>query len=378
MVARGLVVLTILTSSCVLSLPVTPSQLENDDVKVMKCIVEALADVLSRPRPRIPVSPDCLVTLQTDDRLVSVLRHRSFLKVLQDIAVEGREERAQRQKDDAAPERTTQVSADDDADRSMLEAFGDPGERSVPSQKRRKGKGDGERGEEDSAGTGESREDDEEVKEKRERGESPGSQESASVDEWSEAEKREEEEYGEERATSKEDRMIKDKKGARSGEKKRAARTKSREKKSVEEDEEGEEEEKDKRYPKEEADEKDEGEAKRGSEESSKRVNKRGKSAAVKKRKKAAGKEAQHSEEEEEEEEEKKKRFMGRSPEEKELRMIARGRPKERKRWSEEEEGSGSPKAEEPEIERLATIESELENVAQKLRGMRRGRGRAG
>lgn len=94
----------------------------------------------------------------------------------------------------------------------MLEAFGDPGERSVPSQKRRKGKGDGERGEEDSAGTGESREDDEEVKEKRERGESPGSQESASVDEWSEAEKREEEdeeeEYGEERATSKEDRMI--------------------------------------------------------------------------------------------------------------------------------------------------------------------------
>lgn len=357
----------------------TPSQLENDDVKVMKCIVEALADVLSRPRPRIPVSQDCLVTLQTDDRLVSALRHRSFLKVLQDIAVEGREERAQRQKDDAAPERTTQVSADDVADRSMLEAFGDPGERSVPSQKRRKGKGDGERGEEDSAGTGESREDDEEVKEERERGESLGSQESASVDEWSEAEKREEEdeeeEYGEERATSKEDRMIKDKKGARSGEKKRAARTKSREKKSVEEDEEGEEEEKDKRYPKEEADEKD-GEAKRGSEESSKRVNKRGKSAEVKKRKKAAGKEAQHSEEEEEEE--KKKRFMGRSPEEKELRMIARGRPKERKRWSEEEEGSGSPKAEEPEIERLAAIESELENVAQKLHGMRRGGGRAG
>lgn len=75
-------------------------------------------------------------------------------------------------------------------------------------------------------------------------------------------------------------------------------------------------------------------------------MNKRGKSAEVKKRKKAAGKEAQHSEEEEEEEEENKKRFMGRSPEEKELRMIARGRPKERKRWSEEEEGSGSPKAE--------------------------------
>lgn len=33
-------------------------------LQVMQCIVEALADVLSRPRP-LPVSQDCLVTLRS-------------------------------------------------------------------------------------------------------------------------------------------------------------------------------------------------------------------------------------------------------------------------------------------------------------------------
>lgn len=37
-------------------------------LQVMKCIVEALADVLSRPRP-LPVSQDCLVTLRSGRRL---------------------------------------------------------------------------------------------------------------------------------------------------------------------------------------------------------------------------------------------------------------------------------------------------------------------
>ncbi|KAK9531735.1 hypothetical protein VZT92_011141 [Zoarces viviparus] len=375
MIGRGLFVVTVL-SNCVLSLPVTPSQLENEDVKVMKCIVEALADVLSRPRP-LPVSEECLVTLKTDDRLVSILHHHNFLKVLQDVAVEGRQERAQQQRDAATSEPTTQTphAADDDvADRSMLEALGGPGERSILSQKRGTGNGDGEEEKDDSLGDGESQDDSdvaEELKEKRQHDESPGSH--VSVDEWSEgkAEKREEEEEDEDseekRVHSEEEDMIKDKKGAGSGEKRDAPRMKSKEKKFVEEDEE----EKDKRAfshrPKQEVEEEDEGEMERESKESHKRWSKRGKALQMKK--KAVEEEAQqeaphHSKEATEEE--KKKRHTQRSPEEKELQMIARGGP-------EEEEGSASPKSEEPEIESLAAIESELENVAQKLHEMRRG-----
>ncbi|XP_054475076.1 chromogranin-A [Anoplopoma fimbria] len=390
MMGRGLFVLTIL-SNCALSLPVTHSQLENEDVKVMKCIVEALADVLSRPHP-MPVSQECLVTLKTDDRLVSILRHQNFLKVLQDIAVQGHQERAQHQRDAGTSEQSTQTpqAADDVADRSMLEALGGPGEQSILSQKKRTGNGDGEEEKEDSLVDGESQDDNgviEEVKEKRENDKSPGSHISASVEEWREgkAEKREEEEgedYDEKRANSEEEHMIKDKKGAGFGEKRDAPRIKSKEKKFDEEDEE----EKDKRSaylshrPKQEVEkeeEEDEGEMKRESKESHKRWTKRGKSSPMKK--KAVGNEAQqevphHSREvaeEEEEEEKKKKRNPQRSPEEKELQMIARGGPEERR--GSEEEGSASRKSEEPEIESLAAIESELEDVAQKLHEMRRG-----
>ncbi|XP_059898290.1 chromogranin-A [Gadus macrocephalus] len=58
------VVLLVTFSTCVLSLPVTSGELESGDVKVMKCIVEALADVLSMPHP-VPVSQECLDTLRT-------------------------------------------------------------------------------------------------------------------------------------------------------------------------------------------------------------------------------------------------------------------------------------------------------------------------
>ncbi|XP_068432553.1 chromogranin-A [Clinocottus analis] len=388
MIARGLVALTLL-SSCVLSLPVTPGQLENEDVKVMKCIVEALADVLSRPRP-LPVSQECLVTLRTDDRLVSILRHRNFLKVLQDIAVQGHQERAQQRRDGVTPERITQTprAASDVADRSMLEALGGPGERSILSQKRRPIDGEEEEEEEeeeDGVAAGGSRDDggvaeELEEEEKRENEEGPGSH--ASVDE-----PREEDEDDEEKsAASEEENMIKDKKGAGSGEKRHGARNKSKEKKSVEEEDEEEEEEEDKssahssHSSKPEEEEEDEGEMKRGSKESHKRWSRRGKSLAMKK-KAEVGKEAErgvphHSKEvAEEEEDEKKKRHTQRSPEEKELQMIARGGPEERRRrgGEEEEEGSASRKSEEPEIESLAAIESELENVAQKLHEMRRG-----
>ncbi|XP_039637206.1 chromogranin-A [Perca fluviatilis] len=382
MIGRGLFVLTIL-SNCVLSLPVTPSQLENEDVKVMKCIVEALADVLSRPHP-MPVSEECLVTLKTDDRLVSILRHHNFLKELQEIAVQGGQGRAQLQRDTGAPEPTTQSpqTADDVADRSMLEALGGPGERSILSQKKRTGNGDGEEDKDASLRDGESQEDvAEEVQEKRGNDESPGNHVSESVDEWSEgkAKKRgeEEEEYEEKRFHSEEENMIKDKKGAGSGEKRNAPRIKSKEKKFDKEDE-GETNKRSaflSHRPKQEEEEEDEGEMKReSSRESLKRLTKTGKQMPVKKAQQlnSQQKVPHHSKEvPEEDEKKKKKRNTQRSQEEKELQMIARRGPEESRGL--EEEGSASRKSEEPEIESLAAIESELENVAQKLHEMRRG-----
>lgn len=106
------------------------------------------------------------------------------------------------------------------SDRSMLEALGGPGERSILSQKRRTGNGEGEEEKHESLGDGESQEDNdiaEEMQVKKENGERPGSHGSESVDESSEAEKREEEEeYDENRENSEEnseENITKDKKG---------------------------------------------------------------------------------------------------------------------------------------------------------------------
>lgn len=392
MIGRGLFILTIL-SNCVLSLPVTSSQLENEDVRVMKCIVEALADVLSRPHP-MPVSQECLVTLKTDDRLVTILRHHNFLKELQEIAVQGSQERAQLPRDAGIPDHVTETpqTTDDAVDRSMLEALGGPGERSILSQKRKTGNGDREEEKDESLGDGESQEDNDtggELQAKRENDENPRSHVSDSVDDWSEgtAEKKEEEEdeYEEKRENSEEnseeENMTEDKKGAGSDEKRDVTRNTSKEKKFDDEDEE----EKDERSAlfshkledkeEEPEEEEDEREMKRGSRESLKRWTKRAKGLTSKK--KAVGKEVQelnsqrevphHSKEVTEEDVVRKKK----SPEEKELQMIARRAPEERR--GSEEEGSASRKSEEPEIESLAAIESELENVAQKLHELRRG-----
>ncbi|KAM6992393.1 chromogranin-A [Tautogolabrus adspersus] len=388
MIGRGLFILTIL-SNCVLSLPVTPSQLENEDAQVMKCIVEALADVLSRPRPN-PVSQECLVTLRTDDRLVSILRHHNFLKELQEIAVQGGQDRAQLQREAGTPDSTTQspqTSSDSAAisDRSMLEALGGPGERSILSQKRRTGHVD--RGEEkdDSLEDGEPQEDNntgEEVQVKRENDESPGSH--VSEDEWSEGkpgkrEEKEEESDLNSKEKSEEGNMAKEKKDARPDEKRDAHKNKSNEKKLDEEEKEKRSvfssHKQEQKHPGEE----EEGETKRGGMESMKRWIKRGKALSLQKN--AAKKDVQqlnsqeevphHSKEVPEEVEEKKKRNTQRSPEEKELQMIARSGAEERRGL--EEEGSASRKTEEPEIESLAAIESELENVAQKLHELRRG-----
>ncbi|XP_075314675.1 chromogranin-A [Odontesthes bonariensis] len=381
MIGRGLLLLTIL-SSCVLSLPVTSGQLENEDVEVMKCIVEALADVLSRPH-LVPISQACLVTLKTDDRLVSILRHHNFLKELQEVAVQGGQERATLQRPIDTPTPTTQaLHSADNADRSMLEALGGPGERSILSERKRTRNGGGSEEKGESREDGESQEDSEseEGQVKREKDEDQGEAEMREEDE---------EEYNKRQAhsegNSEEENETKDKKGDGSDEERDASRNKSNQKKSDEE----EEEENNKRSAlfsqkheghEEEEEEYEEG-MKRGSRDGLKRWAKRAKALQLKK--KAAGKEVEqlssshevphHSKEviEEEEKEEKKKRVAQRSPEETELQMIARRAPEERRGI--EEEGSASRKSEEPEIESLAAIESELENVAQKLHELRRG-----
>ncbi|TKS76006.1 Phospholipase B1, membrane-associated [Collichthys lucidus] len=137
---------------------------------VMKCIVEALADVLSRPHPT-PVSQECLVTLKTD--------------------------------------------------RSMLEALGGPGERSILSEKRGTGNGDGGEEKDESMGDEESQKEKdaaEEVLVKTKNEERPRSHVSESVDEKKEEEDddEEEEEYENKRGRSEdisEENMTKDKKG---------------------------------------------------------------------------------------------------------------------------------------------------------------------
>ncbi|CAN9507736.1 unnamed protein product [Ophioblennius macclurei] len=383
MIRTGLILVTVLFS-CVLSLPLTSSQLENEDVKVMKCIVEVLTDVLSRPH-HMPVSQDCLVTLKTDDRLVKILRHHKFLKELQEIAVQGDHERVQLQRDVGTPTPVTQTThaADIIADRSMLEALGGPGERSILSQEKRTGNGDEKEGEEEDIEGEELREDNEAEEVNRENGKSPGSHASESVEKWNKAkaEKREREEEieaSEEKRANSEDseegHFIKDEQGGES-EEKRDPHQNKKEKKS---DGDGEKDVKSAlfshKHKNRDEEEEEEEEVKRGSRESLKRWTKRAKSLSLKR--KAAGKEAQqevphHSKEILEEEEGEEKRDTERSPEERELQMIARRTPEERRVL--EEEGSASRKSEEPEIESLAAIESELENVAQKLHDLRRG-----
>uniref|UniRef100_A0A3Q4BJ30 Chromogranin A n=1 Tax=Mola mola TaxID=94237 RepID=A0A3Q4BJ30_MOLML len=260
-------------SLLVLSLPLTPGQLETEDVQVMKCIVEALADVLSRPHLS-SVSQECLVTLKTDDRLVTLLRHHNFLRELQEIALQGE------------PALTPCVW--------------------VPSLLFKKEENKPCSSSFISPGAGENRDDHNRHKSKEKMFDEEGEEE------------------------------------------KRSALFPHKQEEKHENDE-------------------DEEETKRASEESPVRWSKRGKASPLKKKKKEA---PHHSKEASEEEEEEKKRGSQKSPEEKELQMIARRRHEE-KRGS-EEEGSASRKSEQG-IESLATIESELENAAQKLHELRQG-----
>ncbi|XP_077366997.1 chromogranin-A [Festucalex cinctus] len=299
-----LLTLTLLFKS-VFSLPVTPSVLEDDDVKVMKCVVEALADVLSRPRP-LPVSQQCLHTLRTDGRLLTLLRRYDFLKELQDVATQGGDERGRSPGEGASEPHHMMTPALENADGvpdgSMLKALGGPGERAILSQEQRRSEEEEEEGGEDGRiwRGGEKREEDDEHEEEDKK--AWGSEEKRRRASKEEEEDEEEDEEG----------MKKRSKGFLSG-------------KKWEEAEEGKEEEA-----------------------------------------------PHHSKEVSEEEEEvkkrrsKKKKKSNRSPEEKELQMIARRTP-------EDEDGSAGRKSEDADVENLAAIESELENVSHKLQQLRRG-----
>ncbi|XP_068610078.1 chromogranin-A [Brachionichthys hirsutus] len=389
MFGKRLFVLTML-SNCALSLPLITGQLENEDAKVMKCIVEVLADVISRPRP-LPVSQECLATLKTDDRIVSILRHQNFLKELQEIAVQGHEERAELQSDASVPDPATLTPpAGDLGDRSMLEALGGPGERSILSQESRTGYGnlEGEKdealGDEASQEAGDGDAEEEQVKredDKKPRGHISES-EYESREGRAETSEEDEEENEKKRGKSKhsEENVTKE---AGSGEKSDAPRNKS--KRHFKGDDKVEEDKRavfflHKRHERPGGkEEKEEEEKRRGSRESLMHWAKRGKLLRNGVEKEAQQSNSQeevphHSKEvseEEEEEEQKMKRNMHKSPEEKELQTIAKRGPEEGRGM--EEEGSAIRRSEEPEIESLATIELELENVAQRLHNLRQG-----
>ncbi|XP_036437831.1 chromogranin-A isoform X3 [Colossoma macropomum] len=349
MISRGWVVFVVLVK-CVFSVPVSTTHMDNEDVQVMKCIVEVLADALSKPRS-IPVSQQCLQTLRTDDRLVTVLRHRNFLQELQDIAVEGANERTEKRMKDGVDyvSNNSEDSEATTADRSMLVAMERPGEEREEK-----------RGEE----------------EERDRENEEREQKAQEHNEISSQERRNE---GEEDS----DAMNEEQERKRAVMKKGANKDEDEKRSSLEEEEDetagaGEHSEVKKSAEEEESQEEQETVEKRregpgqlGEEEKAK--------AGMKhwsRTRQLAHRRAEMGAYDQQEAPHHSKEVPGqgegevwKSPEEQELQMMARRDPEDRR----EEEGSASKKTEDAEIESLAAIESELENVAQKLHELRRG-----
>ncbi|KAJ8409073.1 hypothetical protein AAFF_G00240940 [Aldrovandia affinis] len=377
MITRGCVFLALL-ANCVLSLPVSSHHIEKEDIKVMKCIVEVITDALSKPHP-IPVSQDCLDSLGTDKRLISILRRQNFLKELQEIAMEGASERALLQSEGRADHVTggpTGLAAS--PDRSMLAFMETPGERAAVAEKR-------EKEEESMENEGESQEENEIRGNggREEAGEEPDNHISNSLNKEEEETHASLEGDAEKEGDGYEDTRVKHEGETEpAGEALGVKPQKEEQIKGEEEEPEG--------VQKAVEDRRDsEGSPKRKEEEEEE--DERGlkfwsetdeHAARPSSRKWAEGdlgggameadtprglpqppqETPHHSKEADEEVEEEEETH--RSPEALELQMIAR---------RETEEGSANRKTEDHEVESLAAIESELESMAQKLHELRRG-----
>ncbi|XDV42179.1 hypothetical protein PO909_010891 [Leuciscus waleckii] len=364
MIARGCAGLVVLVNF-VFSVPVSPGHMDDKDVKVMKCIVEVIADTLSKPHP-IPASQDCLDTLGSDDRLVSILRHRNFLREMQDIAVEGASERAQRHPGDT-PDHVTSLPKDMKKtadDQSMLVAMEKPKEF---AEKRGAGEESSQESEETEQESKKQNQISEE--EEREEDESPSNHISNSMnpekkrESQEEATIRDEEKQKEKKLSSLEKEEENDPPHHKEGE----TATDDLEanpdvKQSIMEDrEEHKEDETERTHSKDEQE--GEEEKKKKSEVGVKRWSRVSKPSH--KRVETSPKLDEHWEAPHHS---KESGDLWRSPEEQELQLMARTEPQDKR----DEEGSGSRKTGDAEIESLAAIESELESVAQKLHDLRR------
>ncbi|KAK7150325.1 hypothetical protein R3I93_011546 [Phoxinus phoxinus] len=353
MIARGCAGLVVLVNF-VFSVPVSPGHMDDKDVKVMKCIVEVIADTLSKPHP-IPASQDCLDILGSDDRLVSILRHRNFLREMQDIAVEGASERAQRLPGDTSDHVTSlpedmKKTADD---QSMLVAMEKPKEF---AEKR----GAGEESSRESEETEQESKKQNQIaeEEEREEDESPSNHISNSI---SPEKKRE----------SQEEATIRDEEKKLSSLEKQEENVPPRHKEGETATDDLEANPDVKQSIIEEADtertlskeEQEEDEEEKKSEVGVKRWSRVSKLSH--KRVETSPKLDEHWEAPHHS---KESLDLWRSPEEQELQLMARTQPQDKR----DEEGSGSRKTGDAEIESLAAIESELESVAQKLHDLRR------
>ncbi|XP_056115946.1 chromogranin-A [Rhinichthys klamathensis goyatoka] len=356
MIARGCAGLVVLVNF-VFSVPVSPGHMDDKDVKVMKCIVEVIADTLSKPHP-IPASQDCLDILGSDDRLVSILRHQNFLREMQDIAVEGASERAQRHPGDT-PNHVTSLPKDMKKtadDQSMLVGLEKPKEFAEKRVAGEESSQDSEETEQESKKQNHIAEEEE-----REEDESPSNHISNSINPEKKRESQEEaairdEEKQEEKKLSS---LEKEEENYPPHHKEGETATDNLEanpdvKQSIMEDrEEHKEAETERTHSKEEEEKKSEVGVKR-------RVSKLSHKRVETSPKLDEHWEVPHHSKESED--------LWRSPEEQELQLMARTEPQDKR----DEEGSGSRKTGDAEIESLAAIESELESVAQKLHDLRR------
>ncbi|XP_036397469.1 chromogranin-A-like [Megalops cyprinoides] len=400
MITRGCYILTLLVSN-VLSLPVPSDQAEKDDIKVMKCIVEVIADTLSKPYP-VAISQECQDALTGDERIVSILRHQNLLKELQEIAAQGISERAHQPPQKKSEEVADQVAdlgghpgVEDTADGPML--------REGAAERRDTAEEDNEVEEESQEKDGESRESNEiggaskrgkkesEEEEKENHGNHIADSLSQDDEEEKKASPEEEEEEEEKSSISREDEgkqnegneteedsaQAKEKTSGESEPVTGSPDVESEEKESEEKEEdierepeekrafegaevqkEGEEEEEEDKEPWSNTDEMlpQKSTAGPGSDEEERSVEAGHQSSQI------LQDTPQHSREDSGEGER-------RSPEVQELHMMAREEMEDKR----EEEGSAIRRVEDGEIERLAAIESELESVAQRLHELRRG-----